>query len=150
MENRTHLQREHRKSVILAWAMVASILAYLVVAEVIRMQNQPFTGFAPGAAPPKDVFFIGALIAFIGIRMARNAILKGVGADPAARLNRLRTATIVSLVMTDIPAVIGLVLFLMTGNTQEFYVMVALSLVGVALYFPKLHHWEAWLRRRTA
>jgi F0F1-type ATP synthase membrane subunit c/vacuolar-type H+-ATPase subunit K len=149
MESTTDLQKELRKTVIVAWAMAASILVYPLVAEIIRMQHQPFNGLAPESAPPKDTFFIGALIAFIGIRLVRNAILKGAGSDPQSRLNRLRTATIVSLVMTDIPALLGLVLFLMTGNTQDFYVMVALSLVGVVLYFPKLNHWEVWMRRRT-
>jgi hypothetical protein len=150
MENTTDLQKELRKTVIMAWAMTASILMYAVVVEVIRMQNHPFTGFAPGAAPPKDALFVGALLAFIGIRLVRNAILKGADASAESRLNRLRTATIVSLVMTDIPALLGLVSFLLTGNTQEFYVMMALSIAAVALYFPKLNHWEVWLRRRTA
>jgi len=147
MENMIDLQKEIRKTTVIAWAMVASILMYAGVAEIIRMQNQPFNGFVPQALQHKDAFFLGALIAFIGIRMVRNAILKGAASDPVAKLNRLRTATIVSLLMTEIPALLGLVLFLMTGNTQEFRIMVALSLVAVTLYFPKLNHWQVWMRR---
>jgi hypothetical protein len=149
-ENTTDLQKELRKTVVLAWAMVGSILMVLAAGTIIGMQNQPFTGFSAGAAPPKDAFFIGGLIAFIGIRMVRNAILKGAGADREARLNRLKTATMISLAMTEIPAVLGLVSFLLTGNTQELYIMVALSIAAVALYFPKLNHWEVWMRRSPA
>ncbi|MHC1743435.1 MAG: hypothetical protein AB9873_10445 [Syntrophobacteraceae bacterium] len=150
MESTIDLKKEIRTATVVAWAMAASILGYLGVAELIRMQNHPFTGFAPQTMPPKDVFFAGALLAFVAIRLARNALLKGAGADPESRLKRLRTATIVSLVMTEIPAILGLVLFLATGITEEFYLMVALSLVAVALYFPKLNHWEVWMRRRPS
>lgn len=149
MDN-VEIQKELRKMVLLAWAMGASILVYLVIAQIIRMQHQPFQGFAPGSSPSKEAFFVGSLIAFIGIRVVRNAILKGAGSDPAARLNRLRLATIASLAMTEIPAILGLVLFLLTGNTEDFYVLVALSLIAVALYYPKLLHWQIWLRKRTS
>ncbi len=150
MESTVDLKKEIRPVTAVAWAMIVSILMYLGIAELIRYQNHPFTGFAPQSMPPKDVFLAGALVAFIGIRLVRNAILKGAGSDTESRLSRLRTATIVSLVMTEIPAVMGLVLFLATGITEEFYVMVALSLVAAALYFPKLNHWEVWMRRRPA
>lgn len=148
MESTIDLKKEIRPVTAVAWAMILSILLYLGIAELIGYKNQPFTGFAPQSMPPKDVFFAGALIAFIGIRLVRNALLKGAGTDPVARLNRLRTATIVSLLMTEIPAILGIILFLATGIREEFYVMVALSLVAAVLYFPKLHHWEVWMRKR--
>lgn len=148
--NDVEIQKELRKMVLLAWAMGASIIVYLLIAQIIRMQHQPFQGFAPGSSPSKEVFLVGSLIAFIGIRMVRNAILKGAGSDPGARLKRLRMATVASLAMAEIPAILGLVLFLLTGNTEDFYVLVALSLIAVALYYPKLHHWQVLLRKRTS
>jgi len=43
-----------------------------------------------------------------------------------------------------VPAILGLVLFMLFGLRGDFYVLLALSLALEAFFFPRLDGWRAW------
>jgi hypothetical protein len=45
-------------------------------------------------------------------------------------------------------AVYGLVLFLIQGDTTDFYLFLMISLIYFTIYFPKYEKWEEWVRER--
>lgn len=134
---------------IISGAMLLTVLVYAVIVEVMRRQLDPFQGFAPPkTAQLPDIFYGLALMALVAIRMLRKALLKSnPGDDGKILVRRLVVAHIVTYCLCEIPAILGLVLFLMGGHYREFYVLLLFSLLLMVLYFPKIDHWEAWLRR---
>jgi hypothetical protein len=151
MDVTADLAKAYRESRIISWAMIAGLGIYAGVVEFFLLQNASFSGFAPEKVRDfKDYFILGGLLAFILIRTARNALLR-IDPDQTLdmRLGKLKTANVVAYAIGEIPAVLGLVLFMFTGNRQDFYALAAFSVLAMVLYYPKLNHWEAWLQRRV-
>jgi hypothetical protein len=153
MEMTQDLIKAHRESQIISWAMIAGLAIYAGVVEFFIHQNTPFAGFAPDLVKDfKDYFILGGLLAFILIRTARGAILRR---DPnqsltiEVLLGKLKSANIVVYAIAELPVILGLVLFMLTGNRQDFYALGTFSLLAMVLYYPKLDHWKAWLQRRS-
>lgn len=134
---------------IISGAMLLAVLVYAVVVEVMRRQFDPFQGFAAHkAAQLPDIFYGLALMALVGIRVLRKALLKNnPGDDGKILVRKLVVAHIVTYCLCEVPAILGLVLFLMGGHYREFYVLLLFTLLLMVLYFPKIDHWEAWLRK---
>jgi hypothetical protein len=147
------LTKAHRESQIIAWAMMAGLAIYAGVVEFFIHQDTSFAGFSPDLVKDfKDYFILGGLLAFIFIRTARGAILRH---DPnqtqtiEVLLNILKIANIVVYAIAELPVILGLVLFMLTGNRQDFYALGTFSLLAMVLYYPKLDHWKAWLQRKN-
>ncbi|MBW1991699.1 MAG: hypothetical protein JRI59_06220, partial [Deltaproteobacteria bacterium] len=51
-------------------------------------------------------------------------------------------AAVISFALCEAVAVFGLVLFLLTGNWQVFYIFFAFSLLLFYLHYPKYEAWE--------
>jgi hypothetical protein len=41
------------------------------------------------------------------------------------------------------------VLFILTGDRKDFYILGTFSILAMVLYYPKLNHWEVWLQRKA-
>jgi hypothetical protein len=68
-----------------------------------------------------------------------------------------RNAAIVSMAMlmavvmcgiVEIPALLRLILVALNGLYRDFFVLAALSVLGILLYFPRYDAWEDWLKQR--
>jgi hypothetical protein len=142
--------RVHLKSVtLIAAAIVASLVIYLGLVEVLRAVYRPFGGFVKLAAIQQLRYAVfGAAVAVVVlIRILRPRLLrKALREDDKSALHRLQRAAIVTLVLGEIPGILGLGLFLLSGNNIDFYVLVFASLLLVFMYFPRRSAWEEWLR----
>jgi hypothetical protein len=140
----------HLKSVILiATAIVASLVIYLGLVEILRAVYRPFRGFATLAniQALRYAVFGAAAAVIVLIRLLRPRLLrKAPGEDAKTSLHRLQKAAIVTMVMGEIPGILGLGLFLLSGYNIDFYVLVFASLLLVFMYFPRRTAWEEWLR----
>jgi hypothetical protein len=65
-------------------------------------------------------------------------------ADSKAVLIRLQRTAILTMVLGEIPSILGLGLFLVTGSNVDFYVLLFASLLLVFMYFPRRTAWEEW------
>ena len=149
MESELDLKGECRTTAIIGVAMIMSVVIYAFVVEMIRLQQDPFTGFASQSVGQlQEVFYGVALVMLFVIRKVRSLILKADEVqDQRSLVMRLRMATIVTFALCEVPAILGLVLFLTGGFHKEFYLFLALSLSAMVIYFPKYKHWEAWVGR---
>jgi hypothetical protein len=43
-------------------------------------------------------------------------------------------------------AIMGLILFLLSGLRRDFYLLLVLSFIFVFLFFPRYSNWEEWVR----
>ncbi len=152
MQNPISIKNEYRTAAIIAGGMVAALFAYAAVVEVLIRQHEIFKGFHPQMNVEKfrDGLLGVAFVVFIAIRGIRKSILKKKDEDgPQALANKLKIATIATFALSEVPAIFGLVLFLMGGLHKEFYISFLYSCLLMTLYFPRYQHWDAWIRGRT-
>ena len=143
--------RVHLKSAtLIATAIIASLVVYLGLVEVLRAVYRPFRGFATIAniQQLRYAVFGAAAAVIVLIRLLRPRLLrkKAPREDAKTALHRLQRAAIMTLVLGEIPGILGLGLFLLSGYNIDFYVLVFASLLLVFMYFPRRTAWEEWLR----
>lgn len=120
-------------------AMIAAVFIYAGVVEVIKWQWAPFTGFAK--LPPQTAVLLKYI--FLVLAAAQFVIIKAVQKLMVAQsLDNLPQAAIVTFALCETVAILGLVLFFLTGNGLDFYVFMVISLGYFYLFFPKYEQWE--------
>jgi len=141
--------RRHLKTVsLVGWTIIASLFIYLGIAEFINAWFRPFHGFVAVADLQRlrYALFALAIVAIILLRLLRQILLKKVpGEDGKTALHRLERVTLLTLVLAEVPGILGLVRFLLGGLSLDFYVLLLVSLVLVFMYFPRRSGWEEWL-----
>ena len=140
-ELRTHL----RPATMVGTALIVSLVLYLALVEVLRGVLRPFRGFVAAASlqPLRLVLFAAAAAVVLAILVLRHRLFRLDPSDDApAALARLQRATVVVLVLGEIPAVLGLALFLIGGNAVDFYALLFASLVLTFIDFPRRAAWE--------
>jgi len=144
-ELRTHL----RPAAMVGYAILVSLVIYLGLVEVLRTVLKPFHGFAALARiqPLRLTAFGAAAVIILLILVLRPRLFRREsGQETAAVLRRYQTASLVVLVLGEIPAVLGLALFLIGGNAMDFYKLLFASLVLTFIDFPRRGAWEEWLK----
>jgi len=129
--------------------VIVTLIAYLAVVEVVRAAFKPFQGFAATSHTRELRFaFYGlAILAVLMIRFLRQALLKRFpGGDRPAGVHRLERASLVTMILSEIPGILGLVLFLLFGLNVDFYILLFVSFFLVFMYFPRRQSWEEWLK----
>jgi len=150
MDQSDDFQRFFKANVILSSAFVASLFIYLFIAEIIRAKFKPFLGFVQiPDFPFLRYFFYALAILTVIINRVLNSMLLKKAADediPKAIL-RLHRATIISLSLSEVPSLLGLVLFLFNGLIKDLYALLFVSIILEFIYFPRRKNWEDYLKK---
>ena len=144
-ELRTHL----RPATMVGSAVIVSLVIYLGLVEVLRAVLRPFRGFAValGIQPVRvAVFGAAAAVILLMLLLRPRLFRRDSREDTPAAYRRLQKASLVVLVLGEIPAVLGLGLFLVGGNAIDFYKLLFASLVLTFINFPRRTAWEGWLK----
>jgi hypothetical protein len=148
------LRAAYRTAVIIGFAMMASLVAYLIVVSVLGANRAAPAGEAAPAGAQDALFlgFIGiAIVIALLVRSAAPLVLKaggGRGGPTPGTLQRLTTAAGVTYALCELPAGLGLVLFLLGRSESDFYLFLLISLFSFSVSFPKFSQWEEWYRQR--
>lgn len=148
MEHSEELRRAHRSVLFIAVSVLATLLLFLAVEEILRASLRPFAGYTAGgsAQSVRYIIFGLAIAVVVLLRIIRGAMLKKrPGEDAGALAQRIARASVVTFVLAEVPAVLGLMLFFLRGLNRDFYVLLFVSLVIVFMHFPRLSSWEEWL-----
>ncbi|MEN6311953.1 MAG: hypothetical protein ABFD80_10505 [Acidobacteriota bacterium] len=148
MDIQDEVRRRLKTFTLIGITFVSSLLVYLGLAEFIRYHFRPFGGFAAIADPQRlrYVFFALAVLSVVLVRVLRPALLrKSPGEDAKTTLHRLERASLVTLVLAEVPALLGLILFFLRGFNVDFYILLFASLLLVFMYFPRRSNWQEWL-----
>ena len=146
------LELAYRSAVITCGAMAASSLLYIAVVALISVWQAPFEGFAGesrgGPLDPSGLRVTLWTVAAVEtglIGIARRTLLARAraGAASAQASQWLRTAVVTSA-LAEVPAILGLALFMLSGLRGDFYALLALSIALQALYFPRRDGWREW------
>ena len=148
MENTKDLKRAHQMSVVLYIAFMVSLGIYVVVVGIIKTNFKDFQGVLEGhqLSWVRYIFFgLGLAQVFI-IRFIRRIPTKGLAStEEKAFISHLNKMTILTAAFCEAPAIFGLVLFFLTGNLKDFYILSAMSFALFFLYFPRYSNWEEWM-----
>lgn len=146
------LKRQFRTTLIISGSVIAGLFFYAVVVEVIRTQMKPYQGVlasGAGGEPLRYLFYGAAAAAIILVRFVGRNLLRASPNESAPQLvARLGRAAIMTAALAEIPAVLGFVLFILTGLPRDFYILVFVSLVLEFMYFPRLKVWQDIVRER--
>ena len=145
------LKKVFRTTVIINAALVASLFLYALLAELVKSQLKPFRGFSSGL-PLQTLryLFFGAAVGAVGlVRLAGRTLHKVMpGEDLHVLIPRLSRTTVITSALGELPAVLGFVLFLLTGLSRDFYILLFVSLFLEFMYFPRLSVWQDLARER--
>lgn len=132
---------EQVRAAYLDWARRATPVSLLLVALIAAEQAAAAAGFwgaplATGAVRP-----IGWTVAAAALFVGRGAKRRPLAADPLAAAARV-SWTLLACALA--PAVVGFVLSFMLRSAMDFYLLLAVSLAGHMMLFPRFELWRAW------
>ena len=140
------LEAAYRNAAIICGAMAASTMLYAVAVAIVSITQAPFEGFAGQMQPAgRGAFWAAAALVAGLIGIVRRTLLgRSPAGDEAAQARRLVSTSITIAALAEVPVILGLVLFMLSGMRGDFYILFALSLVLEAVYFPRLEGWREW------
>ena len=143
------LKKAHQIAFTLNVAIVGTLIIYAIVIEIIRRKFAPFTGFGgmSDISVIRYLFYGIVVINIFVIRFLRNMILRKLSADDTQSIIRkLFRSAVITAALCEVPALLGLLLFLLAGSIRDFYQLAGLSFILVFLHFPRYGNWEAWIK----
>jgi hypothetical protein len=120
-------------------AMIASVFVYAGVVELIKRLCAPFAGFGGLASATTEILSY----IFLALAAAQYGAIKAVQRFvPARSVDNLPQAAIITLALCESVALLGLVLFLLTGRSLDFYIFMLISLGFFYWFYPRYDQWE--------
>jgi F0F1-type ATP synthase membrane subunit c/vacuolar-type H+-ATPase subunit K len=140
------LSQAYRSTVILAVAMIASVLVYAGVVEILPRLAPAIEGaMDPATVERLRKLLRGlALVNFLAAAWLGGRPQRPSG-EPLARLARLKTLTVVGLALAESIALYGFVLFFLSRDSMDFYYLFLVSLLSFLVVFPRRDRWQAAL-----
>lgn len=138
------LKRSYTAAALAAAGITAAIIIYAVLAEFLGRN-----GFKPLLVPPaayavKYALYVLGLAALPLLKLAGRFDVKKAGPEETVRTMVL--LAIVRAALSEVPAICGLILFILTGARADLYLLLAFA-AGLEVYhFPRLGAWEERLR----
>lgn len=132
-------------------AVTATLLVYLIIFEVLRSTRTAYGGIVPVVQRQllRYVLYAAAVVSILLIRWLSRTLVKGPPGEPSSIfIQRLVRASIVVSMLSEMPAILGFVNFLLTGSSWDFYFLLFVSLFLEFMYFPRLQVWEAAAREK--
>lgn len=147
MKQTDDLRRTHRIAVTINAAVIGTLIIYAVVIEILRRQLAPFEGFVEisNASVLRYILYGITVVDIFIIRLMRVSLMRKPPADDLKLVRvKLLRASIITAALCEIPAVLGLVFFLLAGSIRDYYQLAGVSFILVFLHFPRYGNWEAW------
>jgi hypothetical protein len=141
--------RALRPAKLVAGAVVASLAVYLGLVEILKATLEPFRGFAAiGDVQPYRyaAYGAGAVVVLLMLLIRPRLFKRRAGEDDAAFLLRLQRAALLTMILGEVPAALGLALFLIGAGAGDFYRLLAVALVLAFIHFPRRGAWEDALK----
>ena len=147
------LKRTYKTSAILYVAFMLTLIIYLVVFTLFKSQIPDFQGMMERIDFPwlRYAFYaLGFLQVFL-IKFIRETATKSITTvDAKILISHLQRMSMISAALCEVPALLGLVLFFLSGSAQDFYVLLIMSFVLFIMYFPRSKNWEEWIKSRKS
>lgn len=139
------IKKSYLSAAVAAAGIIGAIIFYAVVAEVLSRLGHKPPLVPPAAYAVKYALYLLAVSALLALKLA-SARLGAKKATPEETLKALTVLAIVKAALCELPAIAGLILFVLTGYKADFYLLLVFA-AGLEIYhFPRLASWEERLR----
>ncbi len=148
MDQAPDWKKVFRTTTLVCVAIIGSLFIYAVIVEILKSRLIVFPGLyrIPLDRSLLYAFYGLAILAVVLTRFVNRTLTKGRENERfEERVLRLSRASIVTAVLAEVPALLGFVLFLLSGSSRHFYWLWFCSLVLEFIFFPRLKAWESWL-----
>lgn len=155
MDAQEVIKKTHRIAALVGFSVLGAMALYLLLVELIRAKLAPFNGLYPvtdlqTVRNIRYLFYGLSAASLILARILQSILLrKKPGDSPEDLLNKLHRTSLIMVIMSELPALFGLVLFLIRGLYRDFYILLAVSVVVLFIFFPRRRAWEEWLVSQT-
>lgn len=141
--SRPTLQQQFKTTNYIGLFMMASVFIYAVIVLGIDKGYIPYKAgqvINPGTSAIIKYILLGvALLQYFLIKFFQKFSLKAP--------NYLPPGAIIIFALCEAVAIYGLVLFLLSGNSTDFFLFMAISLLYFYLFYPKYSDWERlWIQ----
>jgi hypothetical protein len=153
MEYTQELKKAYKTSVTLYIAFILSLVVYLIVFMVLKTRIPDFQGMMEKFDFPwlRYAFFALGLVQIFLIKFIRDTATKSITTvDAKTLINHLQRMSMISAALCEVPVILGFVLFFLSGNAADFYVLLVISFVIFVMYFPRYTNWEEWMKAKTS
>jgi len=139
----------HRQATMITGAIGATLVVYAILVEVLK-RSLPAPGAIDGLDAIRIALFAVAGVAIFTATVVKSMMLRRAAATGEARLAQLRTASILAAAFAELPAVLGVALFVLGRRAGDFYLLLVVSVYMLARHFPRKDAWENFVRRGGA
>jgi hypothetical protein len=142
------LEKAYRTNKIFGVAIAGSVLIYVMIVEFFRFREISLNLLSTSMLD--KLRFIAVFLAFamyfIINFLNQKLLVKKTDDTFETLLGKLTRANIISLALSELPAVFGFVLFLCSGNPRDFYLLLVISGLLLYAFFPRYSFWSNWSR----
>jgi F0F1-type ATP synthase membrane subunit c/vacuolar-type H+-ATPase subunit K len=139
------LQQQFKTTNYIGLAMIASVFLYAILVLGIDKGYLPYKaqpGANIGAFTTIKYILLGlTVLHYFAIRFFQTFSLKSAAYLPPA--------AIITFALCEAVSIYGLVLFFLTGNANDFFIFMVISLLYFYLFYPKYADWERlWIQKK--
>ncbi len=143
------LKEAHRRAKIISASVVATIVVFIFVVEVLRGGAGMDAVAAAGLEPVRIIFYAIAISLVLVTSLVHSFVLKATKSiDIDGVAARLVSVNVITTGLAETPAIMGFVLFLVWGYYPDFYILCFVSLYLMLRHFPYYRQWENFARNR--
>lgn len=139
------LKKAFQAAAVAAAGIIGGIVFYTAIVEFVRGTAYRPPLRTPAADAAKYALYcLGAS----GLAVLKMLELKlgGKKATPEETVKALTALAILRAALCELPAIAGLLIFLLTGGRLHFYLLTVAAIGLEIYYFPRLSQWEERLR----
>lgn len=143
--NSGNIKKAYLAAAAAAGGIIAAIVFYTVVVEILRAKSYAAPVQPPAAYALKYAFYLLGASALLVLKFAGRPFEEKKAA-PEEAVKALTRLAVLRAAVCELPAIAGLVLFLLTRYYLDFYMLALFSLALEIYHFPRLQAWEEKLR----
>jgi hypothetical protein len=128
---------QYRAAVVMSVALIGAVAMCWSLVPLLGRVGTLRPAFAGNGQLGHLALALGIVVVIIAGVMRRATLARG-GGPPAARL---LAASVVASALAEVPAVLGLVVYMLTGLPTASYPLFVLSFAALLFYFPR---WSQW------
>jgi len=140
-------QRIFQKTRYIYLGFILSLVIYIIVVELISSRIQPIQ--ISQLTTIRLVIYGISVLVVLSLKSLRSELLRKSPKDNVSvRIRKFNITLLITAVICELPAYLGLVIVLIGGAKRDFYFLCGLSFILLFLYFPRYSIWEDWFKDR--
>ena len=133
------LKKEYQQMLVVAASMMGSILIYWFVVQFLVYRP------AGEQAYVRYLFYFIAMTGLpVSLILKKAWLQKKPDDSPKVLIFQLKRTTMMTMSLSEMPALLGVVLYFLSGLRQDFYVLALYSFLLLVVFFPRWNQWQEY------